>query len=46
MNGRVWVTAKEIKQTIALIRCIEAVDPDEGGLPEQGVKSFLETLDV
>jgi exosome complex component RRP40 len=46
MNGRVWVTAKEIKHTIALIRSIEAADPDGGGLPEQGVKKFLDTLDI
>jgi exosome complex component RRP40 len=46
MNGRVWVAAKEIKKTIALIRSIEAVDPDGGGLPERGVKDFLDALDI
>ncbi|CAA7261480.1 unnamed protein product [Cyclocybe aegerita] len=46
LNGRVWVSAKEIKETIAMVRCIEAADPDGGGLDAQGVKSFLETLDV
>ena len=46
MNGRVWVAAKEIKKTIALIRSIEVADPDGGGLPEQGVKNFLDTLDI
>jgi exosome complex component RRP40 len=45
MNGRVWVNAKEIKQTIGLIRCIEVADPDGGGLTEQEVKVFLDTLD-
>jgi len=46
MNGRVWVGAKEIKQTIAIIRCIEAADPDGGGFDESGLKGFLGTLDV
>lgn len=45
MNGRVWVNAKEIKQTIVLIRCIEAADPDGGGLAQQGVKDFFNTLE-
>ena len=46
MNGRVWVSTKETKQTIALLRCIEAADPDGGGLDVAGVKAFLDTLDV
>jgi len=47
LNGRVWVCAKEIRQTIAMARCIEAVDPDGGTLTDaKGVKVFLETLDV
>ncbi|KAJ3508910.1 hypothetical protein NLJ89_g5502 [Agrocybe chaxingu] len=46
LNGRIWVSAKEIKQTIAMVRCIEAADPDGGGLDAQGLKSFLGTLDV
>ena len=47
LNGRVWVCAKEIRQTIAMARCIEAVDPDGGSLTDaKGVKAFLETLDV
>ena len=47
LNGRVWVCAKEIRQTIAMARCIEAVDPDGGTLKDaKGVKAFLETLDV
>jgi exosome complex component RRP40 len=46
MNGRVWINAKEIKQTIAMARCIEAVDPDGGGMGEAGMKALLETLDV
>ncbi|KAF9485918.1 exosome complex exonuclease RRP40 [Pholiota conissans] len=46
LNGRVWVSAKEIKQTIALVRCIEAADPDGGGLDVQNIKSFLDTLGI
>jgi len=46
MNGRIWVSAKETKQTIALARCIEASDSDGGALDEVGLKSFLDTLDV
>ena len=46
LNGRVWVNAKEIKQVIAIARCIEAVDPDGGGLDAKGVKMLLDTLDV
>lgn len=46
MNGRVWVSAKEVKQIIAISRCIEAVDPDGGGMDEAGVKALLGTLDV
>jgi exosome complex component RRP40 len=46
LNGRVWVNAKEIKQTIALVRCIEATDPDSGGLDAEGIKKFLNTLEV
>ncbi|RDB17864.1 Exosome complex component rrp40 [Hypsizygus marmoreus] len=46
MNGRVWVSAKETRQIIAISRCIEAVDPDGGGMDEAGVKAFLSSLDV
>ena len=47
LNGQVWVCAKEIRQTIAMARCIEAVDPDGGTVKDvKGVKAFLETLDV
>ncbi|KAG5648364.1 hypothetical protein DXG03_004936 [Asterophora parasitica] len=46
MNGRVWVSAKESKQVIAISRCIEAVDPDGGGIDEEGLKALLATLDV
>lgn len=46
VNGRVWVNAKEPRQIIAIARCIEAVDPDGGGMDEAAVKKFLNTLDV
>ncbi|PIL22353.1 hypothetical protein GSI_15041 [Ganoderma sinense ZZ0214-1] len=45
-NGRVWITAKDPRQVIAVSRCIEGVDPDGGGMDEVAVKKFLSTLDV
>jgi exosome complex component RRP40 len=45
MNGRVWVTAKEPKQIITIARCIEAVDPDGGGMDLKAIKVFLDTMD-
>lgn len=44
MNGRVWLSAKEMKDTIAIARCIENVDPDNGGMDEPDVRTFLSTL--
>ncbi|KAA1469892.1 exosome complex exonuclease RRP40 [Dentipellis sp. KUC8613] len=46
MNGRVWLNAKDVKQTVATVRCIEAADPDGGGLDEIALKQFFNTLDV
>ena len=46
MNGRIWVNAKEAKQIVAIARCIEAVDPDGGGMDQEDVKQFLDTLDL
>ena len=46
VNGRVWINAKSPKHTIAIARCIEAADPDGGKLDEQGIKKFLNTLDI
>ena len=46
MNGRVWVSAKDPRQVIAIARCIEAVDPDGGGMDEAAVKKFLNALDL
>ncbi|KAF7365106.1 Exosome complex component rrp40 [Mycena venus] len=44
VNGRVWVTAKDVREIIGIARCIEAVDPDGGGMDEAGVMDFLRTL--
>lgn len=44
VNGRVWVSAKDVRETIAIARCIEAVDPDGGGMDEAGVTNLLRTL--
>ncbi|TEB22756.1 hypothetical protein FA13DRAFT_1694959 [Coprinellus micaceus] len=46
MNGRVWISAKEPRQIIAIARCIEATDPDGGGMDAEGVKALLDTLEV
>ncbi|KAL0953426.1 hypothetical protein HGRIS_004662 [Hohenbuehelia grisea] len=45
-NGRVWVNTDAVKRTIAVTRCIEAVDPDGGGMDEKAVKQFIQTLDL
>jgi exosome complex component RRP40 len=46
MNGRVWINTKSVKQTIAISRCIEAVDPDGGNMNETELIKFLNTVDV
>jgi len=46
MNGRVWINAKEIKHTIAVVRSIELVDPENGGVDAAEVKRFLNKLDI
>jgi exosome complex component RRP40 len=46
INGKVWVSTKETKHTIAIVRCIEAVDTDGGGMDETNVKKFLGKLDI
>ncbi|KAI6129637.1 hypothetical protein EDD16DRAFT_1146770 [Pisolithus croceorrhizus] len=46
VNGRIWVSTKEVKQTIAAVRCIEAVDPDGGGMDEARVKKFLGEMEL
>ncbi|KAF8500816.1 exosome complex exonuclease RRP40 [Russula emetica] len=45
-NGRVWISAKEVKQTIIAARCIEAADPDSGGMDQNAIKRFIGTLDL
>ncbi|KAJ7695658.1 hypothetical protein B0H17DRAFT_930203 [Mycena rosella] len=44
VNGRVWVSAKDVREVIAISRCIESVDPDGGGMDEAGVTNLLRTL--
>ncbi|KAI0315796.1 exosome complex exonuclease RRP40 [Amylostereum chailletii] len=46
INGRVWISCKDVRQTIATARCIEAADPEGGGKDRMSVKQFLETLDL
>ena len=46
LNGRIWINAKETRHIIAASRCIEAVDPDGGGMDEAAVKKLLQTLDI
>ncbi|KAG8754039.1 exosome non-catalytic core subunit rrp40 [Serendipita sp. 396] len=44
VNGKVWFKAPTVKQTIAISRCIEAVD--ERSLEKAELTAFLNTLDV
>ncbi|KAF8914870.1 hypothetical protein CPB85DRAFT_1375269 [Mucidula mucida] len=46
VNGRVWISSKELKHTIAISRCIEAVDPDGEGMEEKALRVFLGSLDI
>jgi exosome complex component RRP40 len=46
VNGRVWIKAKEVKQTIVAARCIEAADPDGGGMDQNAIKKFISTLEL
>jgi exosome complex component RRP40 len=46
VNGRVWISAKEVKLTIIAARCIEAADPDGGGMDHNAMKKFISTLDL
>ncbi|KAH8825232.1 hypothetical protein DL96DRAFT_172003, partial [Flagelloscypha sp. PMI_526] len=45
-NGRVWIDAKEIKNTIAVSRCIQAVDPIGQNMDEGELKDFVKRLDI
>ncbi|KAH7885318.1 exosome complex exonuclease RRP40 [Phlebopus sp. FC_14] len=46
VNGRIWVSTKALKQTIAVVRCIEAVDPHGGGMDEVALKKFLSKMEI
>ncbi|KAI0031062.1 hypothetical protein K488DRAFT_79284 [Vararia minispora EC-137] len=46
VNGRVWVSCKEVKQTVTVVRCIEAADSEGGGKGIDGIKQLLNTLDL
>ncbi|EGN98290.1 hypothetical protein SERLA73DRAFT_91563 [Serpula lacrymans var. lacrymans S7.3] len=46
VNGKVWISTKDPRQTIAVLRCIKAVDPDGGGMGESVIKIFLGTLEI
>ncbi|KAL5519827.1 hypothetical protein ACEPAG_1487 [Sanghuangporus baumii] len=46
MNGRVWINCKSPKHTIAVVRCIEAADPDGGSMDEDAIKKLVGTLDL
>ncbi|KAF8578081.1 hypothetical protein K439DRAFT_1639191 [Ramaria rubella] len=45
-NGRVWIQAGDTKRIIMVARCIEAADPDGGGMDESGVRTVLQGLDL
>lgn len=40
------MSTKNVKQTIAVVRCIEAVDPDSGGMDEADVKKLLSEMEL
>jgi exosome complex component RRP40 len=46
VNGRVWIDAKDTRHTIAVVRCIQQVDPDGGGMDASNLKQFLGTLEL
>lgn len=46
MNVSAWVNSKKPKHVIAIVRAIEAADPDGGNMDELQVKKFLGTLDI
>ncbi|THV03899.1 hypothetical protein K435DRAFT_715223 [Dendrothele bispora CBS 962.96] len=45
LNGRVWVNSKEAKHVIAVMRAIEAADPDGDSLDASGITKLLQDLD-
>lgn len=44
MNGRIWIKTPEPKVTIAIARCIEAVDALS--YDQEEVEAFLNTMDI
>jgi exosome complex component RRP40 len=46
VNGRVWIKAKWVKHAIAMARCIEAADPDGGGMDQNAIKRFINALEL
>ncbi|EJC98493.1 uncharacterized protein FOMMEDRAFT_149221 [Fomitiporia mediterranea MF3/22] len=46
MNGRVWINTKSPKHTVAVARCIEAADPDGGGMDVDEIKKLIGTFDL
>ena len=46
INGRVWISTKDVRHTIAFARCIEAVDSQLQDMTEVKFKAFLRTLDI
>ncbi|KIY64169.1 hypothetical protein CYLTODRAFT_425453 [Cylindrobasidium torrendii FP15055 ss-10] len=46
VNGRVWISTKEPKHTIAICRAIEAADPDGGAMDQKDITMFIGSLDI
>jgi len=44
INGRVWFKTPDVRQTIAVARCIEAVD--EQGLDQAATVKFISTMEL
>ncbi|KAJ7025339.1 exosome complex exonuclease RRP40 [Mycena alexandri] len=44
VNGRVWVSAKDVRGVIGIARCIETVDPDSDGMDEGGITNLRRIL--
>ena len=44
INGRVWFKTPDVRQTIAVARCIEAVD--EQGLDQAAIVKFMSTMEL
>jgi len=46
VNGKVWVSCKDVRQTIAVVRCIEFADPEGGGKGAKDVERFFNGLEL